>query len=36
MINTLHFVVYSKDAEIDRNFFRDVLGFGCRLSWPGN
>jgi catechol 2,3-dioxygenase-like lactoylglutathione lyase family enzyme len=23
-----HMVIYSKDAEKDRNFFRDVLGFG--------
>lgn len=27
MINGAHMVVYSKDAEADRNFFRDVLGF---------
>ena len=27
MINGAHVVVYSKDAEADRNFFRDVLGF---------
>lgn len=27
MINGTHIVVYSKDAEADRNFFRDVLGF---------
>lgn len=26
MINGAHVVVYSKDAEVDRNFFRDVLG----------
>ena len=27
MINGAHVVVYSKDAEADRVFFRDVLGF---------
>ncbi len=27
MINGAHVVVYSKDAETDRKFFRDVLGF---------
>ena len=27
MINGAHIVVYSQDAEADRNFFRDVLGF---------
>ena len=27
MINGAHAVVYSKDADADRNFFRDVLGF---------
>ena len=27
MINGAHMVVYSKDAEADRNFFRDVLKF---------
>ena len=27
MINGTHMVIYSKDAEADRNFFRDVLGF---------
>jgi len=27
MINGAHIVVYSKDAEADRTFFRDVLGF---------
>jgi catechol 2,3-dioxygenase-like lactoylglutathione lyase family enzyme len=27
MINGAHVVVYSKDAEADRNFFSDVLGF---------
>jgi catechol 2,3-dioxygenase-like lactoylglutathione lyase family enzyme len=27
MINGTHIVVYSKDAEADRNFFRDVLKF---------
>jgi catechol 2,3-dioxygenase-like lactoylglutathione lyase family enzyme len=27
MINGAHMVVYTRDAEADRNFFRDVLGF---------
>ncbi len=27
MINGAHVVVYSKDAEADRTFFREVLGF---------
>ncbi len=27
MINGAHIVVYSRDAEADRAFFRDVLGF---------
>ena len=27
MISGSHFIVYSKDAEADRAFFRDVLGF---------
>ena len=27
MINGAHVVVYSKDAEADRAFFRDILGF---------
>jgi len=27
MISGAHFIVYSKDAEADRAFFRDVLGF---------
>ena len=27
MINGAHMIVYSKDAEADRNFFRDVLRF---------
>jgi catechol 2,3-dioxygenase-like lactoylglutathione lyase family enzyme len=27
MINGAHVIVYSKDAEADRQFFRDVLGF---------
>lgn len=27
MINGAHFVLYSKDADADRGFFRDVLGF---------
>ena len=27
MINGAHVLIYSKDAEADRDFFRDVLGF---------
>src|ERR1700757_3981468 len=27
MISAAHVVVYSKNAEVDRAFFRDVLGF---------
>ena len=27
MINGAHVVVYSRDAEADRAFFRDILGF---------
>ena len=27
MINGAHVVIYSKNAEADRNFFRDILGF---------
>jgi catechol 2,3-dioxygenase-like lactoylglutathione lyase family enzyme len=27
MINGAHVVIYSKDAEADRSFFRDTLGF---------
>ena len=27
MINGLHAIIYSSDAERDRAFFRDVLGF---------
>lgn len=27
MINAAHLVIYTKDAEADRAFFRDVLGF---------
>ncbi len=26
MINGAHIIIYSKDAEADRDFFRDVLG----------
>ena len=29
MINGAHVVVYSKDPEADRSFFRDVLQFRC-------
>jgi catechol 2,3-dioxygenase-like lactoylglutathione lyase family enzyme len=28
MINGTHVIVYSQDAEADRTFIRDVLGFG--------
>jgi len=31
MIFGAHVIVYSKDAEADRAFFRDILGFP---SWP--
>lgn len=27
MINGAHIIIYSKDAEADRSFFKDVLGF---------
>jgi catechol 2,3-dioxygenase-like lactoylglutathione lyase family enzyme len=27
MINGAHVIIYSQDAEADRQFFRDVLGF---------
>ena len=27
MINGAHAIIYSKDADADRAFFRDVLGF---------
>ena len=29
MINGAHVVIYSKDPEADRGFFRDVLQFPC-------
>lgn len=29
MINGAHVVIYTKDSEADRAFFRDVLGFSC-------
>jgi catechol 2,3-dioxygenase-like lactoylglutathione lyase family enzyme len=29
MISGAHVVIYSQDAEADRAFFRDVLGFPC-------
>ena|SRR5579875_3611383 len=29
MINGVHLILYSKDAESDRAFFRDVLEFRC-------
>lgn len=28
MINGAHVVIYSKDADADRAFFKDLLGFG--------
>jgi len=30
MISGAHVIVYSKNAEADRAFFRDVLGFKSR------
>lgn len=27
MINGAHVIIYSKEAEADRSFFKDVLGF---------
>jgi catechol 2,3-dioxygenase-like lactoylglutathione lyase family enzyme len=29
LINAAHIVIYSKDPEADRTFFRDVLQFPC-------
>jgi hypothetical protein len=29
MINGAHVVIYSKDSEADRAFFRDLLKFAC-------
>jgi catechol 2,3-dioxygenase-like lactoylglutathione lyase family enzyme len=29
MINGLHAIVYSRDADADRAFFRDILGFSA-------
>jgi catechol 2,3-dioxygenase-like lactoylglutathione lyase family enzyme len=29
MITGLHAIIYSRDAEADRTFFRDVLGFSA-------
>jgi len=29
LINGAHIVIYTRDAEADRAFFRDVLGFSC-------
>lgn len=29
MVNGAHIVVYSKDPEADRAFFRDILKFAC-------
>ena len=35
MIDGAHMVLYSKDAESDRAFFRDVLGFRCADAGHG-
>ena len=35
MINGAHVVIYSKDAEADRAFFRDILGFASVEAGPG-
>lgn len=35
MIFGAHFLLYSKDPEADRGFFRDVLGFGTVDSGEG-
>jgi uncharacterized membrane protein len=33
MINGAHVIIYRKDAEADRAFFKDVLGFiSCRCK----
>jgi predicted enzyme related to lactoylglutathione lyase len=29
VINGVHLLLYSRDPDADRVFFRDVLGFGC-------
>ena len=37
MINGAHVVIYSRDAEADRAFFRDILGFAsvdAGHGWP--
>ena len=36
MISGLHTIIYSKDAEADRAFFRDVLGFQSVDAGGGN
>ncbi len=37
MINGVHFLLYSKNAETDRAFFRDVLGFkAADGSWQAH
>ncbi len=35
MISGAHVIVYSKDAEADRAFFRDVLAFKSVDAWHG-
>lgn len=35
MINGAHVIVYSKDPESDRAFFRDVLKFPAVDAWHG-
>jgi catechol 2,3-dioxygenase-like lactoylglutathione lyase family enzyme len=35
MISGAHVVIYSRDAEADRAFFRDVLGFPCMDAGHG-
>jgi catechol 2,3-dioxygenase-like lactoylglutathione lyase family enzyme len=35
MINGAHVVVYSRDAEAGRAFFRDILGFASRDAGHG-
>ncbi|HWP55264.1 MAG TPA: hypothetical protein VN476_14125 [Pyrinomonadaceae bacterium] len=32
MINGAHVIIYRKDAEADRAFFKDVLGFH-QMDW---
>jgi catechol 2,3-dioxygenase-like lactoylglutathione lyase family enzyme len=35
MVNGAHVVIYSKDAEADRAFFRDILGFASVYAGNG-